>query len=137
MDKKIGEESDCDRRFLFFFLFLSFFIYPPCTHPQRIGNDSDTNVTLHNQIEGQLNERIVATALYYLDSENVTPSYLSFRMQADRAEELAEQTEQGMYGYYERLYGTALGSDKADACLQNYGDVETRPGRLLVFPNVL
>ena len=28
-----------------------------------------------------MNERICATALYYLDSENITPSYLSYRMQ--------------------------------------------------------
>ncbi|TVY13172.1 hypothetical protein LARI1_G009060 [Lachnellula arida] len=32
-------------------------------------------------VEGQMNERICATALYYLDSENITPSKLSFRMQ--------------------------------------------------------
>jgi len=30
-----------------------------------------------------MNERIVATALYYVDSDNVTPSSLSFRMQTD------------------------------------------------------
>lgn len=31
-------------------------------------------------VEGLLNERICATALYYLDSENITESSLSFRM---------------------------------------------------------
>jgi hypothetical protein len=32
-------------------------------------------------VEGLMNEHICATALYYLDSENITPSSLSFRMQ--------------------------------------------------------
>ena len=30
-------------------------------------------------VEGQLNERICATSLYYYDSKNVTDSYLAFR----------------------------------------------------------
>lgn len=30
-------------------------------------------------IEGQLNERICASALYYYDSENITESFLAFR----------------------------------------------------------
>lgn len=36
-----------------------------------------------------MNERICATALYYLDGENVTPSHLSFRIQtsADNVQE--------------------------------------------------
>lgn len=34
-------------------------------------------------VEGQLNEHICATALYYVDSENITDSTLSFRMQTD------------------------------------------------------
>jgi hypothetical protein len=34
-------------------------------------------------VEGQLNERICATAIYYYDSENVTDSYLAFRQKVD------------------------------------------------------
>ncbi|RSM02181.1 hypothetical protein CDV31_011025 [Fusarium ambrosium] len=34
-------------------------------------------------LEGQMNEKICATALYYIDSENVTPSHLSFRRQTN------------------------------------------------------
>ncbi|KAM5360141.1 hypothetical protein ACJZ2D_013956 [Fusarium nematophilum] len=34
-------------------------------------------------VEGQMNEHIVGTALYYLGSGNVTPSHLHFRMQTD------------------------------------------------------
>lgn len=88
------------------------------------------------QIEGQMNERICATSLYYLDSENVTPSHLSFCMQTSSyQDELQRITGQDAYNWLERVYGTALGS--SGACLQYYGSTETRQGRLLAFPNVL
>lgn len=35
-------------------------------------------------IEGQLNERICASVLYYYDSENITESFLAFRQKVDR-----------------------------------------------------
>jgi hypothetical protein len=83
-----------------------------------------------------MNEHIVATALYYLDSENVTPSHLSFRMTtSDDQEEVSFRTGQGMWGVYEHIYGTRLRDTDADI-VQQYGDVETREGRLLAFPNV-
>ena len=37
-------------------------------------------------VEGQLNERICATSLYYYDSKNVTDSYLAFRHRTDEEE---------------------------------------------------
>jgi hypothetical protein len=37
-------------------------------------------------IEGQLNEAIVATAIYYYDSNNITHSHLAFRTPADAEE---------------------------------------------------
>jgi hypothetical protein len=88
------------------------------------------------QIEGQMNEKICGTALYYLDSENISPSNLSFRMQTSaylQSEELP--VGQDSYSWLEQIYGTALGGNSP--CLQNYGSVETRQGRLLAFPNVL
>ncbi|KFY32862.1 hypothetical protein V495_08667 [Pseudogymnoascus sp. VKM F-4514 (FW-929)] len=90
-------------------------------------------------VEGQMNERICATALYYLDSENVTPSHLSFRMQTSYyQEELQDVTGQDQYNWLEHVYGTALGPSGgvASACLQPFGSVETKQGRLLAFPNV-
>ncbi|KAF8647121.1 hypothetical protein AX16_006953 [Volvariella volvacea WC 439] len=60
-------------------------------------------------VEGQLNEHICATALYYYD---ITPSHLAFRHQADA-------------GYL-----------SAVSYRQNH-DLETREGRLLTFPNIL
>lgn len=89
-------------------------------------------------VEGLENERICATALYYLDSENVTPSSLSFRMQTDGdlAADDAWQVGQEQYKWLESVYAVSL-MPGGDPCLQNYGSVDTREGRLLAFPNVL
>ncbi|KAL5353163.1 hypothetical protein ACLOAV_001196 [Pseudogymnoascus australis] len=85
-------------------------------------------------VEGQMNERICGTALLYLDSENVTPSHLSFRMQTTyEQDELQNIAGQDQYSWLESVYGTEL---RYAACLQNYGSAETRQGRLLAFPNV-
>ncbi|KAM0520740.1 hypothetical protein ACHAPE_003138 [Trichoderma viride] len=86
-------------------------------------------------VEGQMNERICATALFYLDSENVTDSHLSFRMQTDSYLQDRMSTGQDAYNYVERVYGTGMGHSDA-ACLQTFGDVKTPQGRLLAFPNV-
>lgn len=87
-----------------------------------------------------MNEHICATALFYLDSENVTPSHLSFRMQTTNdQEELQDIAGQDQYSWLERVYGTQFSqsSDGSSVCLQHYGSAETRQGRLLAFPNVL
>ncbi|KAK7428198.1 hypothetical protein QQZ08_005264 [Neonectria magnoliae] len=86
-------------------------------------------------VEGQMNEHIVGTALYYLDSENVTPSHLQFRMQTDSYQDDWE-VGQGTFTWMEQVYGTNLGSGSGGTCLQNYGSVKTKEGRLLAFPNV-
>ena len=84
-----------------------------------------------------MNEHIVATALYYIDSENVTPSQLSFRMATDVSQDdLQEQVGQDMYRVYEHIYGTRLGFNENET-VQTYGSVYTPEGRLLAFPNVL
>ncbi|KAE9972274.1 hypothetical protein BLS_004099 [Venturia inaequalis] len=85
-------------------------------------------------IEGQMNEHICATALYYLDSENITDSNLSFRMQTDAYLSDDVSVGQGAYHWLEQIWGTCLGHGAP--CLQNYGSVDTRQGRLLAFPNV-
>lgn len=82
-----------------------------------------------------MNERICATALFYLDSENITDSHLSFRMQTSDGVRDEMEAAQDQYNYLERVYGTTLGN--GSPCLQNYGDVRTPQGRLLAFPNVL
>jgi len=108
----------------------------PCLNT-HLGSPSDR--ADKKQIEGQMNEHIVATALYYLDSENVTPSQLSFRMSTgEEQEDLQDLVGQDMYKFFERIYGTGL-SDASDDSerVQPYGSVETPEGRLLAFPNVL
>jgi hypothetical protein len=89
-------------------------------------------------IEGQMNENICATALYYLDSENITENSLSFRMQTSAY--ISDEDEYGVgqdsYHWMEYVYGTGLGCGSSP-CLQNYGNIQTRQGRLLAFPNVL
>lgn len=89
-------------------------------------------------VEGQMNEHICATALYYLDSENITDTHLSFRMQTSAYlnDEDEYNVGQGNYHWMESVYGTRLGQGNSP-CLQNYGSVTTRQGRLVAFPNVL
>ncbi|KAF1734229.1 hypothetical protein CRV24_005766 [Beauveria bassiana] len=84
-------------------------------------------------VEGQLNERIVATALFYYDAHNVTPSALSFRTAAN-GEQLDEE------GFYEqndeRGIERALAIRARGSVLQDIGHVVTSPGRALFFPNL-
>lgn len=83
-----------------------------------------------------MNEHICATALYYLDSENISASNLSFRLQTSMYISDEITVGQDAYQWLEQIYGTGLGGD-IGPCLQHYGNVETRQGRLLAFPNVL
>ena len=85
-----------------------------------------------------MNEHICGTALYYLDSENVTDACLSFRMQTSISVDNPEAYAVGQdaYGWMESVFGATLGGS-GSPCLQNYGSVRTREGRLVGFPNVL
>ncbi|RSL46498.1 hypothetical protein CEP54_013815 [Fusarium duplospermum] len=88
-------------------------------------------------VEGQMNEHIIGTALYYLDSENITPSSLQFRMQTSPYQDESQaEVDQNSFSWMEQVFGVLLGPMSGGACLQNYGRVETREGRLLAFPNV-
>ncbi|KAM3514696.1 hypothetical protein MY11210_001667 [Beauveria gryllotalpidicola] len=84
-------------------------------------------------VEGQLNERIAATALFYYDAHNVTPSALSLRTAAN-GEQLHEET------FYEqndeRGIERALAIRARGSVLQDIGHVVTAPGRALFFPNL-
>ncbi|KAE8136091.1 hypothetical protein BDV38DRAFT_284334 [Aspergillus pseudotamarii] len=83
-------------------------------------------------IEGAMNEHIVATALYYYDEENITPSHLEFRQAMD-AEDFTYRLPQYEYASTEIFYGI----ENEEAAVQILGSVLTKPGRLLAFPNVL
>ncbi|KAK4151114.1 hypothetical protein C8A00DRAFT_36248 [Chaetomidium leptoderma] len=87
-------------------------------------------------VEGQMNEHIVGTALYYLDSENITDTHLDFRALTSAYGDDRNVGQQAFY-WMERVYGAKLGDCAGSACVQNYGAVSTPQGRLLAFPNVL
>lgn len=72
-----------------------------------------------------MNEHICGTALYYVDSVNVTSSDLFFRMQTSSELERQVKVAQDVYYWLEQIYGTSLGGGNSP-CLQNYGSVETR-----------
>ncbi|KAH6628146.1 hypothetical protein F5144DRAFT_654177 [Chaetomium tenue] len=92
-------------------------------------------------VGGQMNERIVATALYYLDSENITDSHLEFGCSRNPYQSTRRLREAGLEWdecWVESIYGTRLGSGRREGSnLQSYGSVLTPHGRLLAFPNTL
>ncbi|KAJ3563041.1 hypothetical protein NP233_g9195 [Leucocoprinus birnbaumii] len=88
-------------------------------------------------VEGQLdveNEHICATAIYYYDVENITPSHLAFR-QASDTREVEEEVpyEQNDWAWVEPIFG--LRTD--EPAIQPVGSVLAREGRVVTFPNLL
>ncbi|KAK3991074.1 hypothetical protein QBC44DRAFT_57751 [Cladorrhinum sp. PSN332] len=91
-------------------------------------------------VEGMMNEHIVGTALYYLDSDNITETHLEFRAQT-RGMYMSDDhpwntVGQDAYHWMEHVYGTLFGEMSGVSAQQNYGTVLTPEGRLLAFPNV-
>ncbi|KAI1394262.1 uncharacterized protein F4822DRAFT_43229 [Hypoxylon trugodes] len=82
-------------------------------------------------IEGALNDRIVATALYYYDMENITESRLEFHQYMD-AQEFGMGLPQGEWESAARW----LGVDNDSSPFGPLGIVTSKIGRLLAFPNV-
>ncbi len=85
------------------------------------------------RVEGQLNEHIVATALFFYDADNVTNGALAFRTAADR-EKLSGEIfyENGDLRGIERAFAINAGG----STLQDIGEVSVRPGRALFYPNL-
>lgn len=84
-------------------------------------------------VEGTLTERICASAIYYYDQDNITDSHLAFQ-QSLSTEEICMIPEQSEFSSLEAYLGIA---NEEDAALQQLGQVLTREGRLLAFPNSL
>lgn len=82
-------------------------------------------------VEGQLNEHICASAIYYYDSENITTSRLAFRQQSDT--EIDLDYPQHVHDWFTVVYGC----ENEDPAAQNVGTVDTPEGRLLTWPNIL
>ncbi|KAF9039072.1 hypothetical protein BJ165DRAFT_1407316 [Panaeolus papilionaceus] len=81
-------------------------------------------------LEGQLNENICASALYYYSSHNITTSTLAFRQQSDTSPTNIIAMPDG---FLPAIYG----GTENNSGVQTLGGVSTPQGRLLVFPNVL
>ncbi|EDN02208.1 predicted protein [Histoplasma mississippiense (nom. inval.)] len=84
-------------------------------------------------VEGQSNEHICATALYYYDSDNITESHLAFRQLCDVEDGQEIQYEQNRHEWLSAVFGCENGGP----AIQEIGDVVCKQGRLLTFPNIL
>lgn len=84
-------------------------------------------------VEGQLNEHICATALFYYDADNITDCRLALRTPAN-AESLCENLDYAQNDH--RAIDRTFAIDSAGDTLQHVGAVLTRQGRALFFPNV-
>ncbi|KAG6807907.1 hypothetical protein H0H92_006026 [Tricholoma furcatifolium] len=82
-------------------------------------------------VEGQLNEHICASAIYYYDSKNITSSKLSFRQQS--AVRVDVNYAQNHHDWLEEIYGCV----NEESGVQDCGTVKTPEGRLLTWPNIL
>ncbi|KAF7977247.1 hypothetical protein HWV62_4361 [Athelia sp. TMB] len=82
-------------------------------------------------VEGQLNEHICASALYYYDCANITESRLAFRQQSD-SETADFSYAQGQHRWLQEIFGC----ENEESSVQYVGEVLTKEGRLITFPNV-
>lgn len=83
-------------------------------------------------VEGTQNETIAASAIYYFDQDNITDSHLAFRQGIDTME-LGMLPAQSEYSSLEAYFGV----EQDGVGEQTLGQVLTREGRLLAFPNCL
>jgi len=85
-------------------------------------------------IEGLRNERIVGTAIYYYDVDNVTASHIRFRQEAE-LDSMDFYYEQDDFRPLETVF--AAPSLRQGNAIQEVGSVATPQGRMLAFPNTL
>lgn len=85
-------------------------------------------------LEGKLNEHIVATSIYYFDTENITDSRIRFRQEA-QLDMMDIEYDASNHGPVEDVYSVRNLHDCSG--VQVIGSVVTKQGRLLVFPNTL
>ncbi|KAL0059164.1 hypothetical protein AAF712_014136 [Marasmius tenuissimus] len=84
-------------------------------------------------VEGQLNEHICASAIYYYGQENATESRLAFRQLTQREDLESVSYPQNDHDGFKELFGVV----EHGPCVQTLGSVLTREGRIVAFPNVL
>ncbi|KAH8656354.1 hypothetical protein BGZ61DRAFT_570708 [Ilyonectria robusta] len=86
-------------------------------------------------VEGQLNEHICATALFYYDNDNITESRLAFRTSAN-AEDLRMGLRYDQNDYYSIERTFAIRPRTPDDNIQEIGSIFTRECRAIFFPNL-
>jgi hypothetical protein len=77
-------------------------------------------------VEGMVNERIVASGIYYYSSENITESRLMFRQAVQ---------EPGYEQYDDNGVKATYGLENERPLNQNLGSIVTKEGRCIAFPN--
>ncbi|KAE8385357.1 hypothetical protein BDV23DRAFT_190874 [Aspergillus alliaceus] len=88
-------------------------------------------------IEGQMNEHICATGIYYYSNENITQSSISFRQRAE-FDNFRVRYEQDQFKFLEVVYGFPETRGNQEGPLtQELGSVTCDEGRLWTFPNIL
>ncbi|PYH88705.1 hypothetical protein BO71DRAFT_364855 [Aspergillus ellipticus CBS 707.79] len=88
-------------------------------------------------IEGQLNERICATALYYYDSQNITESRLAFRQRASQWCDVSYPQSQHEFLQAVYGFGPEVSGWGDTQITQDLGSVVCREGRMITFPNTV
>lgn len=86
-------------------------------------------------LEGQLNEHICATALYYYDTTNITESLLSFRTSSNR-EKLNTELGYNQHDIHSIARTFAVEENREASTLQDVGSVLTCEGWAIFFPNL-
>ncbi|TFK27630.1 hypothetical protein FA15DRAFT_666301 [Coprinopsis marcescibilis] len=84
-------------------------------------------------VEGKLNGHIVATAIYYYSSSNITSSSLAFRQHSNVVTANGVEYEQHQHDWLEVVFGC----ENEGSSVQDVGSVNTKEGRLITFPNIL
>ncbi|KAI0786665.1 hypothetical protein C8Q75DRAFT_261835 [Abortiporus biennis] len=80
-------------------------------------------------VEGMANERIVATAIYYFDSENIEGDRLEFRQAVELdTYDFAQDDDPGAHLIW--------GLHRDEGLVQDLGGLSTSEGRVIVFPNI-
>ena len=89
-------------------------------------------------VEGQMNECICATALYYLDSDNITDTSLSSRMHTPDDLPTENKLSVGFQAYHwlKQIYGTHFGQEKSTLLAELWQRPDT-PGTTPGFPEHL
>ena len=101
----------------------------------EFGDDPQVPITQYEggswHVEGEPQECIVATGLYYFDNENITESTLHFRVGMTDCFEM-EHEQNDFEGTYERY-----GWRNDDMMEQPIGSIRCDEGRLVAFPNTM